>query len=527
MTANADGRIFRQGALLREIWVPGVILSSVAILLRIMVASRREGIEVDGITYLMNAQAMLQGWAGVNILHPPLYSMVLALFSGLWSDPEWGARVISAVAGGLWVWPTLWLARETTDERVAWSSGLLVALMPAAVEASTRVLPEALYGLCLTTLLASFAHALRTGSLHAASLVGILGGLATLTRPEGMGYLFLAWGLLVLAPMFIGKHWTMRLALTKILAITVLWLLVVFPYMLAVKAQTGSLSWSGKIGITLHWAESVGQDRPNAFVERVHTETRDEDLRQGLLAYVMAKPGDVLRRIAINLHLMDKYTLPVLLHSGGIALVMLGIVHLRFRRGQAPPEWFLAMVPLPLAGLLLFVVEPRYFVPIIPALSIIAGIGLARVGHIEESQNPRRYSMKGMLLLTFVLLSFLPWIARPWFRQDPSAVQKASGLWLRQSAGAGTTFLGRYPVIGYYAEARGIPFARRSLDDLLIEARTTGAMFLIVDNVLLPESRPDLLSLVAGDFERRGVELAHVEEDRAGHRVVIYRLKEE
>src|SRR5437773_11348677 len=130
---------------LEAIWLPGLILSLLAILLRILVATKREGIEIDGIIYLSNAQAIRQGWDAMNVAHPPLYSLVLAVFSGLWNDPEAGARVISAVLGGLWVWPTLWLAHETTGERVDWTAGLLVALMPAGVEDSTRLPSEPSY----------------------------------------------------------------------------------------------------------------------------------------------------------------------------------------------------------------------------------------------------------------------------------------------------------------------------------------------------------------------------------------------
>jgi len=180
---------------------------------------------------------------------------------------------------------------------------------------------------------------------------------------------------------------------------------------------------------------------------------------------------------------------------------------------------------LPLAGLLLFVVEARYFVPVLPVLCVIAGIGVARVGRREDPSRARGITLLGALLLATALLSFVPWILRPWLRQDPAGVEKVAGRWLHSTAGPGVVFLGRYPVIGYYAEGRGIPFARRSLDDLLSSSRGDGARFLIVDNVRLPESRPDLLALVAGDALRPDLEVAHVVEDRAGHRVVIYRIR--
>ena len=507
-----------------RLWLPALLLSALAILLRILVATRREGIDIDGITYLENAKVIFRDWRAINVLHPPLYSLVLAPFISLWQDPEWGGRVISAVLGGLWVWPTLWLARETTDERVSWTTGLLVVLMPAAVDASTRVMSEAIFGLCLTAFLVSLVRTLRTASLPAACLSGIIGGLAALARPEGMAYLVLSWGLLMLAPLLLGGSWTARRSLATTVAVTILWFAVLFPYMLVVRHQIGRWHWSGNPGATLRWSESVGDERPNAFVERVTTETPQEGRPAGILWYVMSRPREVARRVLISLHLMDKYTLPGLLQTGGIILVAIGIVRLRFQRRSARPEWFLAASLLPLAGVLLFHVESRFFVSILPVLSIIAGVGLARVGRERHSTDPESLTTLGSVLLVVVLLSFVPWILRPWLREDPAGVEKKAGLWLRSTSGPGTVFIGRYPVIGYYADARGIPFARRPLDVALEEGRRAGARFLIVDSVRLPESRPDLLWLVAGDRLRGDLKTAHVIEDRAGLRVVIYRI---
>ena len=40
-------------------WLPALLLSALAILLRILVATRREGIEIDGITYQMPSHSPL------------------------------------------------------------------------------------------------------------------------------------------------------------------------------------------------------------------------------------------------------------------------------------------------------------------------------------------------------------------------------------------------------------------------------------------------------------------------------------
>jgi 4-amino-4-deoxy-L-arabinose transferase-like glycosyltransferase len=523
MSAEPHCRSAREIA--RDIWLPATILSCAAIALRLLVATRREGIEIDGITYLLNAQVIMGDWRTLDLLHPPLYSMLLAVFHPLWSDAEWGARVVSAVVGGLWVWPALWLASETTTARVRWPAGALVALFPSAVEAGTRVLAESLFGLCLAVFLVGLIRTLKTRSWLAAGLSGLAGGLATLTRPEGMAYLPFAWGAAALWAFCCVQRDRRRHVMILAGVLTATWMLAVLPYAWVIKQQTGQWHWSGKVGVTLRWAESVGRERPQAFLEQMMQGTRDDDLPRGIGDYVLAHPLDSALRAAENAHLMDKYVIPGLVHSGGLALVILGFACLRLRPAADSWEWYLAASLLPLAGFLLFVVEVRYFVSAVPVLCIVSAIGLARMRQLGRPAGPEAgLSRAGLIVLAVVLASFVPWLARPWFRQDPSAVEKAAGLWLRQTEGRGAVLVGRYPRVAHYAEATAVPFPSRPLDGLLAESRKRGARFLVADSEVLPATRPDLLMLAAGAAGRADLELMHIEEDRAGRRVALYRI---
>ena len=509
------------------IWIPGITLCLAAAILRILVAAQRDGIEVDGITYLRNAQALWKSWGTLDVLHPPLYSIILAPIVGFSADPEWAARLTSAVLGALWVWPTLWLARETTDESVSWSAGLLVACFPAAVEASTRVLSEATYGLCLIAFLAVLARTLNGTGFALAALSGTLGSLATLARPEGMGYLLLAWGVLLAAPWGMPTRWTARRAALAILAVTVAWVVTIAPYAVLVRQRTGHWHWSGKFGITLAWGESVGQEQPALFIERFLAELQRKEVPSSLFAYAAERPWAMARRLAFGLHDMDRSVAPALLQTGGIVLLTLGLLRLRWRGAPGPSEWFLPLALLPSGWVLLFLASPRYFTPVLPVIAIIAGIGLARLGRRDERVESMCRVSAAHIVLALALLSFVPWIARPWFRHDSAGVEKAAALWLRDAAGPGTVFVGRHPRVAFYAQAREVSLAERPLEELLAEGRGAGARFLIVDNIHLPGLRPDLLPLVGGDPGRHSQDLtvAHIAEDRSGNRVVLYRIQ--
>lgn len=507
----------------QRLWLPALALSALGVAVRLLVATRREGIEVDGILYLANAVALAQDRAAFNPVHQPLYSVILAPVLALALDPEWAGRVVSAVAGGLWVLPTLWLARETTDVPVAWPAGLLVALMPAAVEAGTRVLPDTLLVLLMTTTLAAAMWAARTASPAAAMLTGGAGALATLSHPVGIGFLTLAIALLVLAPYWTPRAWPAPRPLRAAGVLGLAAVLVLAPQVLFVHELTGSWSWTGKrLGYTLTFSEHVGSERPTAAAERLTAEVRQEEAPPSMLAYALRSPGALLQRVAVNLHLIDKYTLPGLLQAGGIVLVAFGLVHLRVRRN--PPEWVLPAALAPFGGLLLFNVEARYFLPAIPVLAIIAALGVVRLGRPRPAEDGGRRITLGVVALAVALLSFVPWLVRPWFRDDASAVDKRAGRWLA-TAGAGPAILGRYPVIAYYAGARAIAIGSLPLDAALAEGRREGARFLVVDSERLPATRPDLVPLLAGTSPGRAdLELATIVEDRAGRRVLIYRI---
>ena len=507
----------------RRVWLPALVLSALGIAVRVLVATRREGIDVDGILYLANAVALVRAPWAFDPVHQPLYSMVLAPVVATVTDPEWAARVVAGVAGGLCVVPTLWLACGTTDAPVAWPAGLLVALMPAAVDAGTRVLPDTLLVLFVTITLASAMWAARTGSTLAAAVTGGAGALATLTHPVGVGFLTLAIVLLMLAPRWTPLPWPAPRPVRAMVALTLTAGVVLTPQVVFVREITGQWSWTGKqLGYTLTFSEHVGAERPTEVAERLTSGVRREEAPAGILAYAWQHPGALAQRVAVNLHLVDKYTLPDLLQAGGIALVALGLVHLRVRRN--PPEWVLPVALAPLGGLLLFNVEARYFLPAIPVLAIIAALGVVRVGRSRPAESGARRVKPGMIALAIVLLSFVPWLARPWFREDPSGVDRTAGRWLATAA-PGPAFLGRYPVIGYYAGARAIPLGALALDALLAEGRRQGARYLVVDSERLPEIRPDLSALLGGVAPvRDDLELVKVVEDRAGRRVLIYRI---
>jgi 4-amino-4-deoxy-L-arabinose transferase-like glycosyltransferase len=119
-------------------------------------------------------------------LHPPLFPLLLALPSALGLDSYQAHRVVVALIGTATVVGVGFLARHVAGERVGLIAAGLAAASPVLISADGAVMSETLLGL-LVVLCALAAYRLRDKpSTRRAALLGVLIGLATLTRGEAI-----------------------------------------------------------------------------------------------------------------------------------------------------------------------------------------------------------------------------------------------------------------------------------------------------------------------------------------------------
>src|SRR5262249_54850600 len=96
------------------------------------------------------------------------------------------AQLASAAASVLFVVPMFYLGKELFDRRVGFWAALLLQCLPATGKLMADGLSEPLFLLWAASALLSASRALRTGSAGGFVLAGLCGGLAYLTRPEGL-----------------------------------------------------------------------------------------------------------------------------------------------------------------------------------------------------------------------------------------------------------------------------------------------------------------------------------------------------
>jgi 4-amino-4-deoxy-L-arabinose transferase-like glycosyltransferase len=119
-------------------------------------------------------------------LHPPLFPLVLALASALGLDSYQAHRVVVVLIGTGTVVAVGLLARRLAGERAGLIAAALAAVSPVLISADGAVMSETLLGL-LVVVSAIVAYELgeRT-SIKKAGILGVLIGLATLTRGEAI-----------------------------------------------------------------------------------------------------------------------------------------------------------------------------------------------------------------------------------------------------------------------------------------------------------------------------------------------------
>jgi 4-amino-4-deoxy-L-arabinose transferase-like glycosyltransferase len=150
----------------------------------------------DGMGYISPA-AFDQGQILPSAEKPPLYPLLLAFESLLGGSSFHAHRLLGAVLGGLTIVLLALLAKRLGGPRLAIVTALLVAADPELWKWETQVLSEPLYGVLIALMLLC-AYWVRDSptARRGAALGGVI-GLATLTRPEALIFVFLIGGLLL------------------------------------------------------------------------------------------------------------------------------------------------------------------------------------------------------------------------------------------------------------------------------------------------------------------------------------------
>ncbi len=439
-------------------------LAAVAFALRVFLLRSLPVIDSDGVIYVTLARQFRATGSPFDPLFHPLYPLMLALAEPLAGDWELAARLVSALFGALLILPAYALARALLGVEVARLAAALMVVHPGLVRAGTAAMSDAVYAFVLACGILAAWRALAGGPGALLGLAGLVFGLAYLGRPEGALYLV---GLLVVTGVLAAteRRRTRELTVWGGAAL-VAFLVVATPYLLYLRKTLGGFTLSGKVGHNL----ALSQGPAGA-------------------------PSPLSLRVLENAFLFQKYVLPDLFPGVLVFLVLAGVVARARRPGWLGRDGVLLAACLPPFGSLVFHVEARFFVPVLPLILPFAAAGALWAAAAVVGE---RRAGPGALVLTLVVaLALLPYALRPVLRPDPGAgLYRQAARFIDETEPRDVVLLDRKPFVAFYSGRHAAPLPRVGPEGLVTAARRAGARVVVLDSRELPFDRPGLLPLV-------------------------------
>jgi hypothetical protein len=501
--------------------VGAAVLAGLA--LRVAIGLTDDAPTTDETAYLSSGISLVDGGGFMRgtqpELHfPPFVPFLLGAAGRVFADPHTGTVWLTILAGSALVVPLALLSRRVAGPAAGIATAWVAALAPglATTPAARGAGSEAVYSLLLVTavwLVVGGADGRGRTRLARVCAVGLLVGLAYLTRPEG---LFVAVPLGVAVVVLAGRgvdgggaRRRRRLCSAVPLAAGFAAPLVVciVPYAMFLHHHTGRWQLTAKT-----------QD---ASIEAWHAVARNDREARDEVLYALDDSG--LRFVG------DRSPLPTLARDDPLGYgrivganvlglgknvvgwwllplpvwCLAGVGAWRWRRSQTV-VLLLAVAALPVATALAFFVQPRYLVVTVAAASVFVGTAVPTLA-------PRRNCRPVMaaVLALLVLSSFAAFRgAGGWWHPADHTDQRGAGEWIAAHTDPDDVVMTRSFVVDHYAHRPTLAIPYAELDQILRFARHYGAQYLVADWFTTGTLRPQLALLREQD-RVPGLRLVH------------------
>ncbi len=501
------------------------VLLLVAVAIRLLAVNVRFVIGTDEGLFLTLGRNLAAGlgYTGdgrtLQVDFPPGFSFYAALVYFLGGGPELPSKLNTLLFGSLLVLPIYWLGRHLATEQTGFRAGLFVALVPALVlgQANFEAVAEPLYTLLFFTAWALLWRGLTRREVWTFALAGLALGAAHLVRWEAV-----VLGLLAVL-LIVGGH--KRAAVAPVLVFLAGLALFAVPYGAFLYQHTGSVL-SPKTRLTQWHSAALDAAPADPFAYETAYDAYEaflNDPRQPLPVPALS-PLQLAGRYVRNLGLELRLALTSLTLVTPLWLLpaLAGLWGLPRRRA------LFLLVPFVPAALIPFsVVDPRYFLPALPAALLLAACGW----HVLDAWLPVvRLTLAGRsrrwplvtILVALTLIGFTAAdLAAPFLIAQPTEYRTA-GLALRGVVPADAHILARKRQIPFYAGATWEWLPYGDLNTVLAYAAAHDAAYLVLDAATTPSLRPQLAYLLDPAAAPTGFTPVYV--STVGPQVVVYRL---
>jgi len=491
----------------------------------------------DGVVYLALAGYFKEGNLGKGLSHDfhPLYSLVIAALSYLIPGSALAGQVVSLVSGSLLVVPIYLLGKDLFGQRAGFLTGIIVAFHPYLARVSADVLSEGLYVFLFAGAVCAAWKSLKTRSLVGLFLTGILGALAYLTRPEGIGVVIVAgfWIFMIQRPSPVQRR---DLAALGLLVFG--FLIFASPYLVYLKKDTGhwiltrKKSIKGLVGIEKSSGLPVdrgGPSWPGLGLQQKSAKSREArgDFGRGSEFFSSHTwSGDIKVFLELSLKFVGTY------HPLLIVFLMITFINTKKLNVPDKGNWFLLsfyLLYVPVLYLLLLnagYVSRRHWLPLVALGLFWAALGMERARDFVQQRLERsgRWpipSSQGLLIaiLAVTLVVLLPKTLKPQ-RRDKIWIRRA-GTWIAQNAPPRSRVMSSDPRVAFYAGGVYVATPGKNLLAGIEEMAVERKMDYLVLNV--DSGQEGLADSLAS--ESRPLRLVHKLIDGKEGKTLIYRVQ--
>jgi hypothetical protein len=489
--------------------------------LRLALATTDDAPTTDETAYLSSGLSIWDGDGfrreGHPELHfPPLLPTVLGGAAEITDDPHEATVVVTLIAGTLLILPLAAIGRAAAGDRAGVTTAWLVALCPGL---TTLIVnqgsgSEVVYTLLLATGLWLVVTKRGDPSLRwraaRAGGAGVCIALAYLTRPEGLLLAAVFLPFLVVGALGGGRairRWRVSrppLRAAGIVAVAFVVPIIVFaaPYVSYLHDKTGRWELTAKtqdasIEAWRAVAEGDRRSRDEVLYALDESGTGFAADRSSLPALVRDDPTGYLGIVGVNLgRLADSFAMPRM-EAAGPAWVLLPLpvtalaVWLAWRRRrERVVVAILLTAAVPIVTALLFFVQPRYLIPPVALVSVLAGIAMADL--------PRRFRGVAWVIVAVLFAFGLAAGATGgrWVEAKELTDHREAGEWIAANTDPDDRIMTRSMVAEFYADRRAVALPDASYDEILSYARHYGVQYVVADQSRLATLRPQLIPLL-------------------------------
>lgn len=526
--------------------VLALMLTAIALRL-LMLKYATAHITSDGVSYVTLGRNLISGnfKEAFSTYWPPLYPVLVALFSIATGDVVLAGRLVSVLSGGLLIIPQYFLARNLYDKSTALIAALLTLIYPFLLGYSTFALTECLYALLFMLAILSGMHALCDGNRRYFLLTGLTIGGCYLVRPEAFGFALLMI-VLIIGLKLISRSASQKDAFANALLFSAGFLLLSFPYVLYLRSETGRWGISEKLAAVPFGMESRHKWGGLIDDRMISAETRSagdtvaestepeislqEEPRSDLAARLFVQR---FRELPWRLYREYSIHLPRLMTPAFIFLAGLGLFAGPWSSGRARRQvYLLIFVAATLVGYGLVILQTRYFIALVPILLCWASMGVIALEsllceaekHIRGSPGllrRHRIVLRSLLVLGLAI-SLLPAIVG--LRRPKNADQRDRQL--AQCAKAQSDpqprFMAATGRMAFFADGRHIYLTNEDFGAVMDYARDRKIDFLVIEEIVISRT-PKLRFLLDDSQLPPGLQLI-CQDDTPGERVRIFSI---